>query len=52
MASSLAPRTTASFGAGPRERARFDREVQILAALNHPNIAQIHARVRRRSGFR
>jgi len=28
--------------AGPRERARFEREVQILAQLRHPNIVTIH----------
>ncbi len=28
--------------AGPTERARFEREVQILAALKHPNIVTIH----------
>src|SRR5262245_12010038 len=27
---------------GARERARFDREVHILAALQHPNIVAIH----------
>ncbi len=28
--------------AGPHERARFEREVQILAYLRHPNIVTIH----------
>ncbi|HEY3232003.1 MAG TPA: serine/threonine-protein kinase, partial [Roseiflexaceae bacterium] len=28
--------------AGPRSRVRFEREVQILGALNHPNIVTIH----------
>jgi tetratricopeptide (TPR) repeat protein len=28
--------------AGPKEHARFDREVQILAQLKHPNIVTIH----------
>ena len=28
--------------AGPSERMRFDREVQILGALNHPRIVTIH----------
>ncbi len=28
--------------AAPRSRARFEREVQILGALNHPNIVNIH----------
>src|SRR5262249_19248140 len=32
----------ALFGADPERRARFDREAQTLAALNHPHIAQIY----------
>jgi len=32
----------ASFAADPERLARFEREAQALAALNHPNIAQIH----------
>ncbi|MCZ6817317.1 MAG: serine/threonine-protein kinase, partial [Planctomycetota bacterium] len=28
--------------AGPRELARFEREVQILASLRHPNIVAVH----------
>ncbi len=28
--------------AGPSDKARFDREVQILGALHHPNIVAIH----------
>jgi tetratricopeptide (TPR) repeat protein len=28
--------------AGPADKARFDREVQILGQLNHPNIVTIH----------
>ncbi len=27
---------------GPRERARFEREIQILGSLKHPNIVTIH----------
>ena len=28
--------------AGPSDRARFDREIQVLGQLNHPNIVTIH----------
>ena len=31
-----------AFAADPDRLARFTREAQILASLNHPNIAQIH----------
>jgi tetratricopeptide (TPR) repeat protein/predicted Ser/Thr protein kinase len=27
---------------GPREKARFDREIEVLAQLDHPNIVTIH----------
>jgi serine/threonine protein kinase len=35
-------RLPASVAADPERLARFTREAQLLAALNHPNIAQIH----------
>ena len=31
-----------AFAADPDRLARFKREAQVLASLNHPNIAQIH----------
>ncbi len=31
-----------AFAADPDRRARFEREAQVLASLNHPNIAAIH----------
>ena len=31
-----------AFAADPDRLARFQREAQVLASLNHPNIAQIH----------
>ena len=33
---------TDAFAADPDRLARFQREAQVLASLNHPNIAQIH----------
>jgi serine/threonine protein kinase len=33
------------FAADPERLARFDREAQSLAALNHPNIAQVFGQV-------
>jgi len=33
---------SASLAADPQRLARFQREAQMLAALNHPNIAAIH----------
>ena len=31
-----------AFAADPERLARFQREAEVLASLNHPNIAQIH----------
>jgi serine/threonine protein kinase len=31
-----------AFGSDPERLARFEREAQVLASLNHPNIAAIH----------
>ena len=31
-----------AFATDPDRLARFQREAQVLASLNHPNIAQIH----------
>ena len=31
-----------AFAADPDRLARFQREAQVLASLNHPNIAQVH----------
>ncbi len=31
-----------AFSADPERLARFQREAEVLASLNHPNIAQIH----------
>ena len=35
----------ADFAADPDRLARFEREAKLLASLNHPNIAAIHAAV-------
>jgi serine/threonine protein kinase len=35
---------SARFAGDPERLARMDREAQVLAALNHPNIATIHGR--------
>ena len=41
----------ALFATDPERMARFEREAQVLAALNHPNIAQIHG-VEENTGLR
>ena len=40
IAIKILPETTA---ADPERRARFEREAQTIAALNHPNIVTIHS---------
>jgi eukaryotic-like serine/threonine-protein kinase len=40
IAIKILPETTA---ADPQRRARFEREAQTIAALNHPNIVTIHS---------
>ena len=37
------------FARDPERLARFEREAEVLASLNHPNIAQIHGLERRRT---
>jgi serine/threonine-protein kinase len=36
-----------AFTADPDRRARFTREAQVLASLNHPNVAHVRVRERR-----
>ena len=36
-----------AFGSDPDRRARFKREAEVLASLNHPGIAQIHGTKKR-----
>ncbi|MBZ5590459.1 MAG: serine/threonine protein kinase, partial [Acidobacteriia bacterium] len=31
------------FAEDPERRARFEREAKLLASLNHPNVATLHA---------
>jgi serine/threonine-protein kinase len=40
---------SAAFAEDPARMARFEREAQVLASLNHPNIAAIYGSSRARS---
>jgi serine/threonine protein kinase len=40
-----------AFARDPERMARFQREAEVLASLNHPNIAAIRASQARRCGF-
>ena len=41
-----------SFAQDAERMARFEREAQLLASLNHPNIATIHGLEEGKCGFR